>query len=52
MKSIINVLAAAWLLSSCASTPPSDSSTGAEDRDMRTGLCDDATPPPCNPPRD
>jgi hypothetical protein len=54
MKVIITVLAAAWLMSGCAaltSAPDDDSITGAN-LDARTGLCSDATPPPCNPPRD
>jgi hypothetical protein len=52
MKLIIRVFAAAWLLSGCVSTPPNANSPGAENRDARTGLCQDATPPPCNPPKD
>jgi hypothetical protein len=52
MKLIIRVLAAAWLMSGCVSTVPNDDSPGAENRDARTGLCNDATPPPCNTPRD
>jgi hypothetical protein len=54
MKSIISVVAVAWLLSGCAaltSAPDDDSITGAN-LDTRTNLCTDATPPPCNPPRD
>jgi hypothetical protein len=52
MNLIIRVLAAAWLLSGCVSTPPNTNSPGAENRDVRTGLCADATAPPCSPPRD
>jgi hypothetical protein len=52
MKSIIRVFAAVWLLSGCVNTPPEANSPGAENRDPRTGLCEDATPPPCTPPRD
>jgi hypothetical protein len=52
MKLIIRGFAAAWLLSGCVSTPPNADSPGAENRDARTGLCGDATPPPCNPPKD
>jgi PBP1b-binding outer membrane lipoprotein LpoB len=35
MRLIIRVLAAAWLLSGCVSTPPNENSPGAEDRDAR-----------------
>ena len=52
MKLIIIVLAAAWLASGCLSNPPQQDSTGAGHRDPRTGLCHDATPPPCQPPKD
>lgn len=52
MKWMITVLAVAWLLPGCVTTPPNTNSPGAEDRDARTGLCEDATPPPCDPPRD
>jgi hypothetical protein len=54
MKFIITVITAAWLVSGCASftaAPDDDSTTGAN-LDARTGLCSDATPPPCAPPRD
>lgn len=51
MKFIISALAIAWLVSGCASAPSDDSVTGGN-RDKRTGLCNDATPPPCNPPKD
>ncbi len=50
MKFIIGVVAVAWLMSGCtslATVPDDDSITGAN-LDMRTGLCTDATPPPCN----
>jgi len=52
MKLIIRVFAATWLLSGCVNTPPNDNSTGPKDSDARMGLCEDATPTPCNPPRD
>lgn len=52
MKMIIGVLAAAWLLTGCASSVTHDDSPGANNRDARTGLCDDATPPPCGGVRD
>ena len=52
MRFPITVIAAAWLLSGCVAAPPNDNGTGAEDSDARTGLCEDATPPPCTPPRD
>ena len=54
MRIIITALAAAWLVSGCASltgTADDDSASGAK-FDARTGLCSDATPPPCAPPRD
>ena len=54
MKIIVNVLAVVWLVSGCASltrAPDDDSVTGAN-FDARTNLCTDATPPPCDPPRD
>jgi hypothetical protein len=53
MKSIITVVAVAWLASGCAAltAPDDDSATGAN-FDTRTGLCSDATPAPCTPPRD
>jgi hypothetical protein len=54
LKFIIGVIAVAWSMSGCASlttVSDDDSITGA-DLDMRTGLCTDATPIPCNPPRD
>jgi hypothetical protein len=47
MKSIISVLVAAWLAIGCANTVSHDDSPGANTRDPRTGLCDDARPPPC-----
>ena len=52
MRLIISVLAAAWLVSGCLTNPPDEDSTGAGHRDQRTGLCHDATPPPCSPPKD
>jgi predicted small secreted protein len=54
MKLIVSLVAVAWLMSGCAAltgVPSDDSVTGAN-LDARTGLCTDATPPPCNPPRD
>jgi hypothetical protein len=54
MKVIISVVAVAWLVSGCAaltSVPDDDSITGAN-LDTRTGLCTDAMPAPCSPPRD
>jgi hypothetical protein len=54
MKFTVTLVAVAWLVSGCASltaTPDDDSATGAN-LDTRTGLCSDATPPPCTPPRD
>jgi hypothetical protein len=54
MKFIITLVAVASMVSGCASftaVPDDDSATGAN-LDTRTGLCSDATPPPCNPPRD
>jgi uncharacterized protein YceK len=47
MKSIFAVLATAWLLTGCLSTVSHDDSPGANTRDARTGLCDNARPPPC-----
>jgi hypothetical protein len=52
MKLIISFLAAAWLVSGCLTNPPDQDSTAAGHRDPRTGLCHDATPPPCSPPKD
>jgi hypothetical protein len=53
MKLMITVLGVAWLLSGCFFTnPPQEDSTGVGHKDPRTGLCNDATPPPCQPPRD
>lgn len=54
MKTLISVVAVAWLVSGCAAltrAPDDDSVTGAT-LDARTSLCSDATPPPCDPPRD
>jgi len=51
MKLIITVLATTWLMVGCASTAPDEDASGAGHRDPRTGLCNDATPPPCAPPR-
>ncbi len=52
MKVLISVLVAAWLVSGCLTNPPDEDSTGAGHRDPRTGLCNDATPPPCSPAKD
>jgi hypothetical protein len=54
MKLIISVVVVACLVSGCASltTPPDDDSATGANVDTRTGLCTDATPPPCTPPRD
>jgi hypothetical protein len=52
VKLIMGVLVAAWLTSGCASTVSSDDLGGLATPDVRTGLCNDATPPPCSPPRD
>jgi hypothetical protein len=52
VKSTIIILAAAWLLSGCMGNGPTEDSNGAGHRDPRTGLCSDATPPPCSPPKD
>jgi hypothetical protein len=54
MKTLISVVAVTWLVSGCAAltrAPDDDSATGAS-LDARTSLCSDATPPPCEPPRD
>ena len=50
MKFIIGVFAVAWFMSGCTSlsTVPDDDSVTGANLDMRTGLCTDATPPPCN----
>jgi uncharacterized protein YceK len=47
MQLILGVLVAASLLSGCASSVSHDDSPGANTRDARTGLCDNARPPPC-----
>jgi hypothetical protein len=47
MKATHAVLAAAWLLTGCLNTVSHDDSPGANNRDARTGLCDNARPPPC-----
>jgi hypothetical protein len=52
VKSIMGVLVAAWLMSGCVSTEPNDALPSIASTDARTGLCNDATPPPCDPPRD
>jgi hypothetical protein len=54
MKFIITVVALAWLNSGCASlnATPNDDSVAGANLDTRTGLCTDASPPPCAPPRD
>ncbi|MGD0493644.1 MAG: hypothetical protein ABSC32_19085 [Steroidobacteraceae bacterium] len=54
MKVIISLLAVSWLVSGCASlagAPDDDAMMGAN-LDTRTGLCTDASPLPCDPPRD
>jgi hypothetical protein len=54
MKFIISLVAVGWLVSGCAAlagAPDDDSIMGAT-LDMRTGVCTDATPLPCEPPRD
>jgi hypothetical protein len=52
MKPIVAVLAATWLMSGCFTNPPQQDGTGVGHRDPRTGLCHDASPPPCEPPKD
>jgi PBP1b-binding outer membrane lipoprotein LpoB len=54
MKFIVSILAAAYLVSGCASltTAPDDDSITGANLDARTGLCTDGTPLPCDPPRD
>jgi hypothetical protein len=52
VKLTVTVLAAAWLLYGCASNVQDEDKDAAGHRDSRTGLCHDATPPPCAPPRD
>jgi hypothetical protein len=54
MKFIISLVAVGWLVSGCASlaTAPDDDSITGANLESRTGLCSDATPPPCEPPRD
>jgi len=52
MKLALSVFAAVWLMAGCAANAPDEDSTGAGHRDPRTGLCHDATPPPCEPPKD
>ncbi len=54
MKFIIGVVAVAWLMSGCTSltTVPDDDSVTGANFDTRTGLCTDATPPPCDRLRD
>jgi hypothetical protein len=47
MKLILGFLAAAWMACGCASPASHDDSPGANTRDARTGLCDNARPPPC-----
>jgi hypothetical protein len=44
--------AAAWLIVGCATIPSDEDSNGAGHPDPRSGLCYDATPPPCQPPKD
>lgn len=54
MKFIIGVVAVAWLMCGCTSlaTVPDDDSVRGTNLDTRTGLCTDATAPPCNSSRD
>ena len=52
VKLIIAVFAATWLISGCLTNPPQQDSSGVGHKDPRTGLCHDATPPPCEPPKD
>jgi hypothetical protein len=54
MKFIISLVAVGWLVSGCTSlaTVPDDDSIMGATLDTRTGVCTDATPPPCDPPRD
>jgi hypothetical protein len=52
MRTIISACVAVWLISGCVSTMPNEDSPGPAGWDARTGLCNDATPPPCSPPRD
>ena len=52
MKLMITVFAAAWLVSGCFTNPPQQDGADVGHKDPRTGLCHDATPPPCSPPRD
>lgn len=54
MKYIISLVAVGWLVSGCtslAAAPDDDSIMGAT-LNMRTGVCTDGTPLPCEPPRD
>jgi hypothetical protein len=52
MKTMTGLALTAWLVCGCVTTIPGDDTPGAAEPDARTGLCNDATPPPCNPPRD
>jgi hypothetical protein len=54
MRVTISMLAMVWMVSGCASLtrPPDDDSVSGASLDNRTSLCSDATPPPCEPPRD
>jgi hypothetical protein len=54
MKFIISLVAVGWLVSGCSSlaTAPDDDSIMGATLDTRTGVCTDAMPPPCDPPRD
>jgi len=52
MKLLITVLSAAWLMAGCANNVQDEDANGAGHKDQRTGLCHDATPPPCEPPKD
>jgi hypothetical protein len=52
MRLMIFIFASAWLMTACATNNSDVDSDGAGHRDHRTGLCHDATPPPCEPPKD
>jgi hypothetical protein len=51
---LLSSLVVVLLLSGCVagSTIPHDDSPAVVNQDAGPGLCSDATPPPCNPPRD
>lgn len=46
-EALFPAFAAAWLLTGCLTTVSHDDSPGGNTRDARTGLCDNARPPPC-----